>query len=141
MKHKWDICVQEFSKPWKTQLCQEFMYYREQTRSFQLRGAVNTPEPSPPHLCTSTFFFWGVLQLLSCSILCRLLGLEVCGQGRALKAPALGALGQACEEGVRGRGGASFSIFSHGLVWRLPAFSSGVRACLKSGPRGTAGRC
>lgn len=37
MKHKWDICVQEFSKPWKAQLCQEFMYYRGQAHSFQLR--------------------------------------------------------------------------------------------------------
>ena len=70
----------------------------------------------------------------------------MCGQGSALldvalEAPALGGLGQACEEGVRGRGGVSFSISSGGLVLRLPAFGSGARARLKSGPRRTTGRC
>lgn len=107
------------------------------------KRAVNTPQPFPPSrlLCSSTSFIWGVLQLLSFSVLRRSSGLEVCGRGEhssrcSLKAPALGGLGQACEEGVRGQGAVSFSVSSGSLVLRLPAFSSGARACLKSGPGG-----
>ena len=63
------------------------------------KGGSEHTRTITPHLCTPTFFFWGVLQLLSCSILCRLLGLEVCGQGRALKAPALGGWGRLVSRG------------------------------------------
>lgn len=47
------------------------------------KRAVNTPQPFPPSplLCSSTSFIWGVLQLLSFSVLRRLSGLEVCGRG------------------------------------------------------------
>lgn len=91
-------------------------------------GSEHTSTITPPHLCASTLFIWGVLQLLSCSIPRRSSGLEVCGQGRALKAPALGGLGQACEEGLRGRGGASFSISSQ--AW----FGNSLPSAVGCGP-------
>lgn len=51
MKHKWDICVLEFSKPRKTQLCQEFLDYRRQSHPPARHRSAGTPE-----LLLPTFF-------------------------------------------------------------------------------------
>lgn len=50
MKHKWDICVQEFSKPCEARLCQELMYREQNPASSEgSRGHAGSLCPAPPH--------------------------------------------------------------------------------------------